>query len=132
MVTQGDVVSPTLFNLVIDMVMRNLQLNIQLQEGISNPYSGLVFYTDDGYIGGTNQSRVQHFLNLSTHEFQALGLATNAFKTKVLISYAHSFWSGVSLEGYLWLYKKISHPLTKGWRSLSNETYVTNRRKEVH
>ena len=45
-----------------------------------------VFYTDDGYIGGTDPEWVQILTNEAIANFGTLGLIANAMKTKGMIS----------------------------------------------
>lgn len=45
-------------------------------------------------------------MNIASQEFLSLGLATNSFKTKVLVSYPHTYRRNISWEGYLRLYNK--------------------------
>lgn len=57
-VTQGDCVSPTLFNLIVDTVVQIIAKDIRETEG-QEIHSMSVFYADDGMIGGTDPWRVQ-------------------------------------------------------------------------
>jgi Reverse transcriptase (RNA-dependent DNA polymerase) len=78
-VTQGDPLSPILFNIVVDAVVRETK---RLQGPIN---SHIIFYADDGLITGTNLQDIQQYLNIITELYSRIGLKTNANKTKVLV-----------------------------------------------
>lgn len=100
-VTQGDIVSPTLFNLVIDIVVRNLYASIEHKNSPDSSFPpSCVFYTDDGYTGGTDACNVKGLLTITLTQFMTYGLTTNCLKTKVMISNPHIYRLGISKEGY--------------------------------
>jgi Reverse transcriptase (RNA-dependent DNA polymerase) len=79
-VTQGDPLSPILFNIVIDAAVRETKR-------LQGPINGkILFYADDGLISGTDLQTMQQYLNIITELFARVGLKTNASKTKVLVS----------------------------------------------
>jgi Reverse transcriptase (RNA-dependent DNA polymerase) len=78
-VTQGDPLSPTLFNVIVDVVVRETKRIMHLTDNDS------IFYADDGLVTGTNRDAVQYCLNLITQLFALFGLQINASKTKVLV-----------------------------------------------
>lgn len=98
-VIQGDVLSPTLFNLVIDTIVRQLCSEIDENE-TGRIQSMCVFYADDGYLGGTNPNEVQQMTNKATSMFETLGLAANATKTKAMVNSIVTFNTGISIEAY--------------------------------
>ena len=55
---QGDILSTTLFNFIIDAVVWKLQENITVYEN-EGLKTLVCFYADDGYVGGTKRNRVQ-------------------------------------------------------------------------
>lgn len=81
-VTQGDVLSPTLFNILVDFVVRQLDQNFETTNGISRVTTISIFYSDDGYIGGLDPCKVQFLTDEAVRLFKTLGLNTNVFKTK--------------------------------------------------
>jgi retron-type reverse transcriptase len=92
-VTQGDPLSPILFNIVVDAVI----CETKRQQGPIS--SKILFYADDGLITGTDQQHIQQYLNIITELFARMGLKPNASKTKVLIGrpeiYNHQICSPV-------------------------------------
>ena len=75
-VTQGDIESPTLFNIMIDAVCKQLfsHLKIQFPE---DEMSVVAFYADDGYIGSINPVIVQDLTTISTDLFERMVLQLN-------------------------------------------------------
>jgi Reverse transcriptase (RNA-dependent DNA polymerase) len=78
-VTQGDPLSPTLFNVIVDAVVRETKRILSLTD------NDAIFYADDGLITGTNRDAVQYCIDLVTHLFSLFGLQMNASKTKALV-----------------------------------------------
>ena len=52
-VTQGDIISPSIFNIVIDVIIRAIKKDIGSEDTLS------IFYEDDGLITGTDLKEVQ-------------------------------------------------------------------------
>ena len=50
--TQGDIISPIIFNILVDSVIRRVEDQIEENEYI-NLKSFSIFYADDGVISGT-------------------------------------------------------------------------------
>ena len=77
----GDNISPTIFNIVFDAVLRHWEVThqpIELEE-LS------LFYIDDGVITGVNPAILQHSLDVIIAAFQSFGLIMNADKTKYMV-----------------------------------------------
>ena len=77
----GDVMSPTIFNIIIDAVVRDWEARlspIELDE-LS------LFYIDDGCLTGLDAVRMQSSVNIITDCFNRFGLKMNATKTKFMI-----------------------------------------------
>ena len=74
-VKQGDVISPTIFNIMIDAVLRHCyrKLSIILNHDINTQ-----FYADDGVTSGEDYLHVQIMLDIMTEEFKSFGLSTEA------------------------------------------------------
>ena len=99
-VTQGDIVSPTIFNIMVDEVVRVVQADIADQEaGQSNQTTG-IFYADDGYVAGTDGTRVQQVMQLYTQQFKLLGLHMSYAKTKMLIGQVNHLQTNISPQAY--------------------------------
>ena len=75
-VRQGDVLSPIIFNIVVDCVLR---------EWCHHCDSLGIFYADDGRLADTSAPVVQKGLDLFGELFARVGLKINPNKTKVMI-----------------------------------------------
>lgn len=88
-VTQGDIVSPTIFNIVTDAVVRAwLQRCSQITDidgSMLDISAG--FYADDGVLAASSSLGLQQALEVAVELFERVGLKTNATKTKAMISY---------------------------------------------
>jgi Reverse transcriptase (RNA-dependent DNA polymerase) len=82
-VTQGDPLSPILFNIVVDAVVREAR---RLHPNFTD--INTIFYADDGLISGQSQEHVQTYLNTLVYLFTLVGLKTNVNKTKTHIGRA--------------------------------------------
>ena len=85
--TQGDTVSPTTFNVVIDAVVRTWlwetdRLDFELNDIRSN------FHADDGRNGSCDAELLQESTDVMVDPFKRLGLCTDVTKTKVMTSVA--------------------------------------------
>ena len=72
-VSQGDILSPLIFNIMVYEVVRNWR-SVLLQRGTDET---VIFYTDDGLISGTLASSVQGSMDFLTRDFLSLGLRMN-------------------------------------------------------
>ena len=80
-VRAGDVISPTVFNVLVDAILRQWEYAHR-----PTPLSELaLFYVDDGAITGTDAQRVQASLDLIARGFESFGLTMNAAKTKFMV-----------------------------------------------
>jgi hypothetical protein len=77
-VRQGDIISPMIFNVVCDAVIREC-------ESLGNGLMDALFYADDGMITSNNPTELQSMLENFTNSFQKMGLKMNVDKTKALI-----------------------------------------------
>ena len=90
-VTQGNLIPPTIFNIVVDAVVRAALQEIcgpqESQHGFvweaEDP--NICFYADDGRISGRNTILVQTALTAMVIMFERVGLQTNMSKTKAMI-----------------------------------------------
>jgi exonuclease III len=81
--TQGDIVSPTIFNVVVDAVVRAWYHKLD-SEGLTNTVKA-IFYADDGYIYSTNADALQQATDWIVDLFECMGLKANPEKTKAMI-----------------------------------------------
>jgi retron-type reverse transcriptase len=82
-VTQGDPLSPILFNIVVDAVVREARRRHHTLNDLNT-----IFYADDGLISGSTKQHIQTYLNTIVELFQLMGLQTNVNKTKTLVGRA--------------------------------------------
>ncbi|MGL4351544.1 MAG: RNA-directed DNA polymerase [Plesiomonas shigelloides] len=82
-VKQGDIPSPTFFNLVVDLVIRAEEA-ARLESGGGDVR--VVFYADDGRLGGEDPLLVQASLTRFVDLFARMGLQMNAVKTEAMVS----------------------------------------------
>jgi Reverse transcriptase (RNA-dependent DNA polymerase) len=81
-VRQGDVISPLLFNLVVDAILRHTDhLKPELQEWVQK-----IFYADDGRTGGEDPDEVQEVQDVIDDLFERVGLFVNTSKTVTMTS----------------------------------------------
>ena len=89
-VTQGDPASSTIFNIVIDAVVRywlSLVLDgAESDDGVGRSVAEQLvrFYADDGLIAARNNEWLQTAINCLTELFARVGLRMNTSKTKVM------------------------------------------------
>ena len=75
-VTQGDIDSPIIFNIIIDAVLQNVMGSELYNKSITSSYA------DDGLIEHKNPEALQKDLDIFISLFEKMGLKTNASKTK--------------------------------------------------
>ena len=105
-VTQGDPISPTLFNIIVYAVVRaTLQEICGPQEarqvfGWSAGEHNICFYADDGRIAGRDPIWVQTALTTMVRMFERVGLQTFLNKTKAMICTPGFIWGQQGAEAY--------------------------------
>ena len=89
-VTQGDIISPTIFNIVVDAVVRHWLSQVV---GEGSEITGLgqtvadkltIFYADDGLVAARDHEWLQHAIDVLSGLFERVGLRTNINKTKCM------------------------------------------------
>ena len=86
-VTQGDPLSPTIFNVVVDAVFRHwIMLVVEESEnrggrGKEGRQHDALFYADDGMVASSDPCWIQWAFNALVGLFERLGLRTNVGKT---------------------------------------------------
>ena len=76
-VRQGDIISPMIFNIMVDAVVRHWKATKRGDDKCG-------FYADDGILAGLNSTHVQEGLDIVTASFATMGLKMNARKTEFL------------------------------------------------
>ena len=96
--TQGNSASPTIFNIVVDMVVRAV-LDVvcgpqESQHGLvwASGERNLVFYPDGGRMVGQDHAWVQDALAMTVAMFCRMGLNTNLEKTKYMVCKPGFIW----------------------------------------
>ena len=97
-VTQGDLVSPTIFKILVDTVLRVVLIEIcgsqeaQHWLGWEAGDHNIVLYADNGHIAGYNPIWVQTMLTVVVRMFERVGLQTNLGKTKSMLCNTGFIW----------------------------------------
>ena len=94
---QGDIVSPTIFNIVIDAIVRDCFAKL---EEAGDDITLIQFYADDGLICGEDYDMVQRMMSLITQSFVSFGLKMNVLKTEAMIMKAGQKRMKMSDESY--------------------------------
>ena len=101
-VTQGGPLSPTIFNLMVDAIVREWVRLMEL-EGFDTANIRTivaVFYADDGLIAARDPKTLQTAFDLLTGLFDRVGLETNTAKTEVMVFLPGRIRSCLSVEAY--------------------------------
>ena len=104
-VTQGDPLSPTIFNVVVDAVVRHWLEGLKTAKEEKGAKGGghfsAVFYTDDGMVGATDPKWLQGAFSALVAIFDRVGQQTNADKTVSMACQPCRAWTGNrTAEGY--------------------------------
>ena len=91
-VTQGDIVSPVIFNIVADAVIRYwlasvTEVPVESIDGVGFNVTAraALFYADDGYLASPDKKWLQDAVEVLVELFSRVGLRTNTEKTKAMI-----------------------------------------------
>ena len=79
-VRQGDIISPIIFNIMVDAVVWNWR-HLSHLRGVEDL---ALFYADDGLLMGTDAETIQRLVDIMTRDFKSLGLKMNAKKTEYM------------------------------------------------
>ena len=93
-VRQGDIISPLIFNIMVDCVIRHWR------HCSTNAEDSVIFYADDGMLGGSNPVTLQESLDIFTKGFKALGLQMNALKTEFMVPKSRATHCRLSTAAY--------------------------------
>ena len=93
-VTQGGVASPTIFNIVVDAIIREM---LYRRPG---PSLTVKFYADDGRLASTSDGELQGALDDATELFRCFGMEMNPIKTKAMVGHNGSLRLQLSSPAY--------------------------------
>jgi exonuclease III len=104
-VTQGDIISPMIFNIVVDAIIRYWYQCLSLEsftgEGDGSiPEVSAGFYADDGVLAAYDPDQLQSALDLLVELFERVGLATSIPKTKVMVCLPDHLHAHLSSPAY--------------------------------
>ena len=105
-VTQGNPLPPTLFNIVIDAVIRHWVTVVEPNEdgrerlGVSIQDLAAYFYAYDGLVTLNQLERLQRAFSILTGLFDRFGLRTNMRKTVSMACQPYHAPGRMSLEAY--------------------------------
>jgi hypothetical protein len=100
-VRQGDIMSPFIFNIICDAVIRAWEAQMNNDGARVRRETRTQFYADDGLLSGEDPQEVQHALDTFTNLFARVGLKMNAVKTKVMSMTGCKAYTTISREAYL-------------------------------
>ena len=87
-VTQGDPLSPTIFNVVVDAVVRhwvNGTVEARGETGREGRHQAALFYADDSMVVSSNPAWLQGAFTTLVGLFDRVGLRTNVGKTVSMV-----------------------------------------------
>ena len=91
-VTQGDIISPTIFNIIADAVIRAWltavsEVDTDASDGLGQNITSraALFCADDGLVASPSKEWLQESFEVLVDLFSRVGLRTNADKTKVMV-----------------------------------------------
>ena len=100
-VRQGDIDSPTIFNIVVDAVIREWDATNDIADDATiKQIVDASFYADDGMLTSQDPKEVQQALDIFTDGFSRVGLKMNAVKTEVMIVKGGKVYNSISTEAY--------------------------------
>jgi hypothetical protein len=124
-VTQGDIISPMIFNIVVDAVV-HYWLSLVVDDG--SEFNGLghtvsewlvLFYADDGLLATRNHEWLQMAINRLSELFERVGLRTNTTKTVAM----------TCTPGYI--HGRVASPVYKRRREGGGLSYQARQRQRV-
>jgi hypothetical protein len=105
-VTQGDTPSPTIFNMVVDKIVRywtaQLLEDTEAEIGGGSGWTKIasIFYADDGAITSHDADLTQQSINLLVNLFQRMNLGANTIKTTSMVCLPSSVQDHISRSAY--------------------------------
>ena len=105
--TQGGPLSPTIFNLMVDAVIREWLRQVVSAESARDRITNAdirrllaCFYADDGLVLSGDPEMLQRAFDILTGLFDRVGLRTNTKKTKVMIMLPGKVRTFLSMDAY--------------------------------
>jgi hypothetical protein len=105
-VTQGDIPSPTIFNIVVDAIVRYWTAEVvgdqaAIDGGDAWPVVSSTVYADDGLLTSHDAEKLQSSYTLLLCElFSLMNLNSNTEKTKSMVFLPQSVYDGISDVAY--------------------------------
>ena len=104
--TQGDPLSPTILNVVVDAVLCHWVMVVEEED--SGPYGfsravqnmAALFYTKNGLLASTRAERLQQVFDALMYFFYRLGMRNNIINTVGMICHTYRSPGGHSAEAY--------------------------------
>jgi hypothetical protein len=100
-VRQGDIISPIIFNVVCDAVIREWEAQMNNGGVRERKETCSQFYADDGLLSGGNPQEVQRSMDIFTNVFARVGLQMNVIKTKAMTMIGSKVYASISDEAYV-------------------------------
>ena len=101
-VTQGGALSPKVFNLMVDAIVREWITQLEERGVDMEDIRNLVacFYADDGLVAARDADTLQKAFDILTGLFDRVGLRTNTTKTEVMICVAGRIRTPLDQDAY--------------------------------
>jgi hypothetical protein len=116
-VRQGDIISPIIFNIVVDTIVREWYAYMNIGTVIEDTFGlGTMFYANNGRLSGTDPVRLQQGLTIVTDLFKRMGLHLNTNKTKPMVYFGGAGSKHMSAEAYAHRFDKFLPTATEGCR----------------
>ena len=119
-VTQGDQLSPTIFNVVMDAFIRHWvnglveEAEAKGETGREGRHQSAVFYADDGMVVSSESAWLQGAFNALVAIFDRVGLLTNVGKTVSMVCHPCRAGSGNRTEeAYGWRLTGVGRSYTE-------------------
>ena len=118
-VTQGGPLSPTIFNIMVDAIVREWVRQMELLgiDAADIRTIVAVFYADDGLVAAREPKVLQDSFDILVGLFERVGLATNTTKTEMMIFLPGRIRTGLSEDAYLARMDALHRESRKGRRA---------------
>ena len=134
--TQGGPLSPTIFNLMVDAVIREWLQQVVSAESARNGITSAdirrllaCFYADDGLVLSRDPGMLQQAFDILTGLFDCVGLRTNTKKTEVMIMLPGKIRTCLSVDAYR---VQMDAEFCEGWKGGEVDCDICGKRlKEV-